>query len=125
MLAIFYRIVRPLLFAPRKEIMEYALAHKVPFREDSSNNTTKYLRNKIRLGLVPRIREINPKFTELMRTNLGRLIDAQRFIDSTIARIRESNYNDDGLRFIAKQLNISIALNPERLTAESLFNRLQ
>ena len=43
----------------------------------------------------------------------------------TIARIRESNYNDDGLRFIAKQLNISIALNPERLTAESLFNRLQ
>lgn len=43
----------------------------------------------------------------------------------TIARIRESNYNDDGLRFIAKQLNISIALNPEKLTAESLFNRLQ
>lgn len=43
----------------------------------------------------------------------------------TIARIRESNYNDDGLRFISKQLNISIALNPERLTAESLFNRLQ
>lgn len=43
----------------------------------------------------------------------------------TIARIRESNYNDDGLRFISKQLDISIALNPERLTAESLFNRLQ
>ena len=90
------RIVRPLLFAPRKEIMEYALAHKVPFREDSSNNTTKYLRNKIRLGLVPRIREINPKFTELMRTNLGRLIDAQRFIDSTIARIRESVQEQNG-----------------------------
>ncbi len=43
----------------------------------------------------------------------------------TIARIRESNYNDDGLRFISKQLGISVALNPERLTAESLFNRLQ
>ena len=44
---------------------------------------------------------------------------------NTIARVRESNYNDDGLRFIAKQLNISIALNPERLIAETLFNRLQ
>lgn len=44
---------------------------------------------------------------------------------NTIARIRESNYNDEGLRFLAKQLNISIALNPERLTAESLVNRLQ
>ncbi len=44
---------------------------------------------------------------------------------NTIARIRESNYNDESLRFISKQLNISVALNPERLTAESLFNRLQ
>ena len=43
----------------------------------------------------------------------------------TIARIRESNYNDEGLRFITKNLNISVALNPEKLTAESLFNRLQ
>ena len=44
---------------------------------------------------------------------------------NTIARIRESNYNDEGLRFISKQLDISIALNPERLTAENLFNRLK
>ena len=43
----------------------------------------------------------------------------------TIARIRESNYDDDDLRFVSKQLGISIALNPERLTAESIFNRLQ
>lgn len=45
--------------------------------------------------------------------------------EHTIARVRESNYNDEGLRFIAKQLNISVPLNPERLTAENLFNRLQ
>ena len=44
---------------------------------------------------------------------------------NTIARVRERNYNDDGLRFISKQLGISVALNPERLTAESVFNRLQ
>ena len=94
------RIVRPLLFAPRKEISEYALAHKIPFREDSSNKTTKYLRNKIRLGLVPRIREINPKFTELMRTNLGRLIDAQRFIDGTIERMRSSVQEKSGEDYI-------------------------
>ncbi len=43
----------------------------------------------------------------------------------TVARIRESNYNDDGLQFITKQLELSMALNPERMTAESLFNFLK
>lgn len=82
------RIIRPLMFASRKEILEYAVQHRIPFREDSSNRSTKYLRNKIRLGLIPRIREINPKFTPLMIRNLARLTDAQRFIDHGIERIR-------------------------------------
>ncbi len=77
------------MFASRKEILEYAVAHRIPFREDSSNRSTKYLRNKIRLGLIPRIREINPKFTGLMRRNLTRLTDAQRFINHGIERIRD------------------------------------
>ena len=81
------KVIRPLLFASRKEILEYAVQHRIPFREDSSNRSTKYLRNKIRLGLIPRIREINPKFTELMRGNLERLTDAQLFINHGIERI--------------------------------------
>ncbi len=51
------RLVRPLMFATRREILEYASTQRIPFREDSSNRSTKYLRNKIRLGLIPRIRE--------------------------------------------------------------------
>ena len=83
------RIIRPLTFASRKEILEYAVHNHIPFREDSSNRSTKYLRNKIRLGLVPRIREINPKFTSLMSSNIARLTDAQLFINHGIERIRE------------------------------------
>ncbi len=82
------RVVRPLLFATRKEILEYALAYHIPYREDSSNRTTKYLRNKIRLGLVPRIREINPRFTPLMRGNIARLSEAQQFIEASVEKIR-------------------------------------
>ncbi len=95
------RIVRPLMFASRKEILEYAVAEKVPFREDSSNRSTKYLRNKIRLGLIPRIREINPKFTALMQRNIGHLTDAQLFIDHGIERIRrEAVVEHDGIHTI-------------------------
>ena len=82
-------IIRPLLFAERREILEYAVSHKIPFREDSSNRSQKYLRNKIRLGLLPMIREINPRFTSMMRGNLYRLADAQQFIEAGIAKIME------------------------------------
>lgn len=82
------RLIRPLMFAARKEILEYALQHRIPFREDSTNRSTKHLRNKIRLGLVPRIREINAKFTDLMRRNISRLTDAQSFIDAAIELVR-------------------------------------
>ena len=82
------RLIRPLMFASRKEILEYAVQHRIPFREDSTNRSTKHLRNKIRLGLVPRIREINAKFTDLMRRNIGRLTDAQAFIDASIDLVR-------------------------------------
>lgn len=85
------KIIRPLMFASRKEILEHAVSHKIRFREDSSNRSPKYLRNKIRLGLIPRIREINSKFTELMQRNIGHLIEAQKFIDSSIERIRQES----------------------------------
>lgn len=90
------KVIRPLMFASRKEILEYAVTNHIPFREDSSNRSTKYLRNKIRLGLIPRIREINPKFTDLMRRNITRLVDAQLFINHGIARIRSEVMTSEG-----------------------------
>ncbi len=92
------RIVRPLMFATRKDIHDYALAHHIPFREDSSNRSTKYLRNKVRLGLVPMLREINPQFTTIMRRNISRLSQAQSFISASIEIIkRDVLHMEDGI----------------------------
>ncbi|PKP52598.1 MAG: tRNA lysidine(34) synthetase TilS [Bacteroidetes bacterium HGW-Bacteroidetes-1] len=46
-------LARPLLFASRDQILNYASENGLAFREDSSNNQTKYLRNKIRHELLP------------------------------------------------------------------------
>ncbi len=81
------RIVRPMMFATRKEIHDYAMRRHIPFREDSSNRSTKYLRNKIRLGVIPRMREINPRFQFIMNRNIHRLTAAQQFVDCAIDRI--------------------------------------
>ncbi len=55
-------LIRPLLFASRKSISEYAIINKVSFVEDSSNQSTKYLRNKIRHQILPFFVENNPQF---------------------------------------------------------------
>lgn len=49
-------IIRPLLNIPRKLIQEFASKNKVAFRNDSSNASTKYLRNKIRHLLIPELK---------------------------------------------------------------------
>ncbi len=56
-------VVRPLLIFSRAEIEEYAIQNKLDWREDASNATTKYERNKIRHELVPVLKDINPKFS--------------------------------------------------------------
>lgn len=81
------KVIRPLLFASRHEIKEYAKHHSIPYREDSSNRSTKYLRNKIRLGIVPRLREIVPQFTSIMSSNVDRLTETQLFINHAIDKI--------------------------------------
>jgi tRNA(Ile)-lysidine synthase len=53
-------IIRPLMFAYRKDIEQYALRHQISYRMDDSNNETKYLRNKIRHEVIPLLRSINP-----------------------------------------------------------------
>lgn len=53
-------LIRPLLFASRRMISDYAETNMLEYREDSSNIQTKYTRNKIRHKVLPVLEEINP-----------------------------------------------------------------
>jgi tRNA(Ile)-lysidine synthase len=65
------KVIRPLLEVWREEIDSFALEKKVPFLSDSSNLRNDYLRNRIRLTLIPFIeKEYQPHFKEiLLRTS--------------------------------------------------------
>jgi tRNA(Ile)-lysidine synthase len=56
------KLIRPLLFANREVIANYAKENKITHREDASNKTTKYLRNKFRHDIIPQFELINPGF---------------------------------------------------------------
>lgn len=68
------KIRRPLLWASRKQVEDYAIQHKIVFRNDASNLEEKYHRNKIRLKVMPVLKELNPSldkaFFNLMKNAL-------------------------------------------------------
>lgn len=50
-------VVRPLLNVSKKEILAYAQAYNIVWREDSTNTDEAYLRNYVRRNIVPRLGE--------------------------------------------------------------------
>lgn len=70
------KLVRPLLFATRKEIEAYAEVGKLDFREDSTNALTDFQRNKIRHLVLPLMEELNPSFRDRMQETMVHLNDA-------------------------------------------------
>ncbi|WP_366871240.1 tRNA lysidine(34) synthetase TilS [Flavobacterium sp.] len=80
-------VIRPLLPFSRGEIEKYARINSVPWREDSSNASDKYMRNKLRHQIVPVLKEINPSFlnafqytSEYLRQKLSMADDAARIV---------------------------------------------
>ena len=60
-------VIRPLLTATRQEILTYLHDRHIESLTDSSNNSRQYLRNRVRLDLMPRlIREFNPALKEVL-----------------------------------------------------------
>lgn len=56
------KVIRPILIFSRQELEQYAVENNILWREDSSNVSDKYLRNKIRHNVVPILNELNPDF---------------------------------------------------------------
>ena len=71
-----HKIVRPLIFASKKEIIDHANKQGLFWREDSSNASDKYRRNNLRHEIIPAIATQYPGFEENMAANIERFNDA-------------------------------------------------
>jgi tRNA(Ile)-lysidine synthase len=66
-------IIRPLLWASRGQIHQYALDNQITWREDHTNAESVYLRNKIRNQLLPFFDELQPKARQGLYKSLEHL----------------------------------------------------
>lgn len=80
-------IVRPMLFASRSEIEEYARANNYAWREDSSNKDTKYLRNRLRAEVIPELKEISGSLDQTFHETFKNLKQADDFIEAQLSRV--------------------------------------
>ncbi len=81
-------VVRPLLCFSRAEIDGYVAGRGLEYVEDSTNAALDARRNRIRLQLMPLLRELYPSVDSTMEANIARLADAGRMVETYVAELR-------------------------------------
>jgi tRNA(Ile)-lysidine synthase len=104
-------VIRPLLFASRQDILEYARIHEITWYEDSSNASDDYARNYVRHHIVPRFEELNPSFLNTAARNMVRIREAEENLNFLLdSWIQSNQIQPDGstYAYIEKQKIIQL-----------------
>ena len=101
------KIIRPLLFASRKEIADYQRQHDIRFREDSSNAEIKYKRNRIRHSIIPIFQEINPSFNNTIIETARRFSETENLLSAFITAIEDRVLVTEGQNIIFRPDTVS------------------
>lgn len=100
------QVIRPFLTFSRSEILDYAVSQEIQWREDSSNASDKYLRNKIRHDVVPVLKEINPDFLAAFQKTQTYLQEATKMVEDAAIMVYQQIAKEEGdaIHFDLKQL---------------------
>jgi tRNA(Ile)-lysidine synthase len=114
------RLIRPLLFLNRKQIEEIVATNNIDFVEDSSNASSNYTRNKIRLQVVPHLQEINPNLEKTFAENIARFAELEIFLNLQVNKIENKilNKRHDGIYIDLEEI---ARLNPQKLLLYELL----
>jgi tRNA(Ile)-lysidine synthase len=77
-------ITRPLLFATRGDIVNFASENSLSFVEDSSNVSDKYTRNYFRNQLIPSIQKVFPQVEKNLLNNIERFKETEILYEQAI-----------------------------------------
>jgi tRNA(Ile)-lysidine synthase len=88
--------IRPLLFARRRELEDYARTEALLWREDASNAEDAYLRNKVRHHLMPLLTDMNPNFVDTTARSMERIRDASDNLRALLDRFVQPSFHGEG-----------------------------
>jgi len=92
------RIIRPLIDVTRAMVMEYLARRGVGYRTDPTNLKTDYLRNRLRLELMPVLKEYNPSLVETLARASAVMRDDDEYMDGVASEALEGmlSESEDG-----------------------------
>ena len=98
-------IIRPLIGITRQEVEEYCRANNLRFVNDSTNFERDYTRNKIRLDIIPKLKEINKNFENTIGRSIAFFNQDEKYLDA----LAEEKFNivksEARNEFDAEQIN--------------------
>jgi tRNA(Ile)-lysidine synthase len=88
-------IIRPLLFAARKEIEAYALEQGIKYRNDSSNSSMAYRRNELRHAILPVLQKRHPRIVKTLNQIAGTMRDVNKKMRVIVENTLQSALRQD------------------------------
>ncbi len=82
-------IIRPLLFASKAAIQTYAKQESLKFREDSSNASSKYTRNRLRHEVLPVFKALNPSLNQTFDENFQHFREIEWLYHQAIQKLQK------------------------------------
>jgi tRNA(Ile)-lysidine synthase len=104
------RIIRPMLFTNRHEILEYCKRSSIAYRNDSSNLDTVYKRNLIRQEILPLLEQVNPAFRRNALKTIGNLHETGLLFQQRMNEIKA---------FVCSEDDMGVIIHIEKLQAFS------
>ena len=100
------QLIRPLLPFSRAQIMQFAKKEGLFWREDSSNSTRDYLRNKLRLDVIPAFKGVNKTVLQNFQQTQQHLKESQALLEDYITLVTKLvvSHTDAGYEIDSKQL---------------------
>lgn len=100
------KLVRPLLPFSHAALQTFAKREKLSWQEDSSNASTKYLRNKLRHDVIPMLKEMNPQLLQNFQKTQRYLKESSEIIDDARVRIQKKivHATDNSIQLDVKKL---------------------
>ncbi len=91
------RILRPMLDVTRQERDDYLEANGIPFVEDSTNESSRYLRNRVRQQILPLLQAENPSLGESVTALTRTLRQEDDYLNALAGEALSSIICPDGL----------------------------
>ena len=101
-------VIRPILCLTRKEIEEYLKENEIEYRNDSTNDSTDYTRNKIRLEVMPLLENINDNAMQNITNASKELASTSEYIEKDVNEAYEEYVEDRGDRLFLSDESFSV-----------------